>query len=91
MVLVDYFKNYNMIAVSGEDKVLQRLLFCKVYECISSITIGVTMEIDWPSLNTFKVLEIILFCFEIGSVYHKSWRGALSQMELIILTEIDQS
>lgn len=46
MVSVDYFKNYNMIAVSGENKVLQRLLFRKVYECISSITIGVTMEID---------------------------------------------
>lgn len=46
MVSVDYFKYYNTITVSGEDKVLQRLLFCKVYECISSITIGVTMEID---------------------------------------------
>lgn len=44
MVAVDYFKNYNMIAVSGEDKVLQRLLFRKVYEFISSINIGVTMD-----------------------------------------------
>lgn len=46
MVSVDYFKNYNMIAVSGEDNVLQRLLFRKVYESISSFTIGLTMEID---------------------------------------------